>query len=153
MGRDGGRAPTPYTQRHASTLFLRVPALDWPRVKIGEKTEFRTLPRESSRVALAKCPTLVVAYERTGLGHYDAQTMVLEEHRYEPLFAISDDAEGIGREGFDSYDHFRRYWRARRHGVYRPMEKVHVWRLRPLRGGDVEFFGARLVDHLYGDWL
>jgi hypothetical protein len=153
MGSRGGSAPNPYRQRQASTLFLRVPNVDWTRVKIGEKTEFRTMPKESSRLISAKTPTPVVAYTVDGLGRYDAQLMVLEDHRYEPVFAIADDPDAIAREGFESYDHFRRYFRKRTKGVYRPMQPVHVWRVRRWAHYDHQRFGLRLLAHLYGDWL
>lgn len=160
MGSRGGNAPNPYAQHQAFTQFLRVPFIDWPRVKIGEKTEFRTKPRESSRILRANTPTPVVAYAINGSGEYDRKLMVLEEHRYEPLFAISDDSEAIAREGFETYDHFRRYWRKRRKGVYRPMERVHVWRVRrfhlgtdPFEADDESTLGVALFEHLYGDYL
>lgn len=153
MGSQGGNAPNPYTQRHASTLFLRVPTMDWARVKIGEKTEFRTRLREGSHLVAANTPTPVVAYTKSSLG-YDSKLMVLVEHKREPLFAIADDPEAIGREGFEDYDHFRRYWRKRRKGVYRPMELVHVWRVRPWdEKWDMGRFGNYLIGHLYRDWL
>lgn len=154
MGSQGGNAPNPYTQHKASTLFLRVPAEDWPRVKIGEKTEFRTRPKESSRLLTIYTPTPVVAYMRDGMGRYDANLMVLEERRFEPLFQISQDAEAIAREGFSSYDEFRRYWRKRRKGVYRPLERVWAWRVRLWdRGEDDRRFGLDLLHRLYGAWL
>lgn len=156
MGSHGGDAPNPYTQRHASTLFLRVPNGDWARVKIGEKTEFRTMPKESSRLLRCKTPTPVVAYTvRRALNQYDAALMVLQERRHEPLFAISENPEAITREGFASYDEFRRYWRARMKGVYRPMQMVRVWRVRPWdrEAGDALLFGLELLEHLYGDFL
>jgi hypothetical protein len=156
MGSRGGNAPNPWSQRQVSTLFLRVPFGDWPRVKIGEKTEFRTKPREGARLLTVKMPTPVVAYTVSPVRQeYDAQIMVLEERRYEPLFAIHDDEAAIHREGFESYDEFRRYWRKRRKGVFRPMEKVYVWRVRrwePHARDDIAF-GLRLLHALYGEFL
>lgn len=155
MGSHGGSGPNGLTQHQASTLFLRVPAVDWPRVRIGEKTEFRTMPRESSRLLTAYLPTPVVAYS-TGSGPFREtvhELMVLEERKHEPLFAISEDAEALAREGFESYDLFRRYWRARQRGVYRPMQKVWVWRVRRWESGDVIRQGAALLRQLYGEHL
>jgi hypothetical protein len=139
-------------QRQALTCFLRVPAEDWPRVKIGEKTEFRTRHRERVALVSIKPPTAVVAYADEGEGH-DWQVMVLEEYRYEPLFSITFDAEAVEREGFASYDDFRRYWRKREGGVYMPAEKVWVWRLRPMETGDTAMLGISLLHHLYGRFL
>lgn len=155
MGSRGGNAPNPWSQRQASTLFLRVPYDDWPRVKIGEKTEFRTKPREGARLLTVKTPTPVVAYAVSpSRGVHDGQLMVLERRRYEPLFAIAEDEEAIRREGFESYDEFRRYWRKRRKGVYRPMEKVYVWRVRRLGDfSDLTALGLVLMGHLYGEFL
>lgn len=149
-----GNAPKPYAQRKASTLFLRVPVEDWSRVSIGEKTEFRTMPREGSLLARAYLPTPVVAYcVKPPLNEYVNRLMVLLERRFEPLFAISEDQAAIEREGFNTYDEFRRYWRKRRKGVYRPMERVHVWRVRPYFEGDAELLGAAMFRRLYGDFL
>lgn len=148
-----GSAPKPYMQRKASTLFLRVPVEDWPRVVIGEKTEFRTLPREGSVLHKAYLPTPVVAYCVRPVDQYVNKLMVLLERRIEPVFAISDDPAAIAREGFESYDEFRRYWRKRRKGAYRPMERVQVWRVRPYTEGDMTILGAQMFRRLYGDFL
>lgn len=153
MGSRGGSAPNPYTQRSMSTLFLRVPRVDWARVKIGEKTEFRTQANEAVRIAKANTPTPVVAYSISLNRDHDAQLMVLERHRYEPLFAIAEDVEAIRREGYETYDEFRRYWRARLKGIYRPMQKVHVWRVRPWTETDELHFGPELLKRLYGDFM
>jgi hypothetical protein len=154
MGSRGGNAPNPWSQRQVSTLFLRVPFEDWTRIKLGEKTEFRTKPREGARLLSVKLPTPDVAYAHSLTVGYDGKLMVLEERRYEPLFAISQDEAAIQREGFASYDEFRRYWRKRRKGVYRPMERVYVWRVRPWQGNhDLTRMGTRVLHALYGDFL
>jgi hypothetical protein len=147
-----GNVARPYPQRTAKTLFLRVPRVDWPRVKIGEKTEFRTRPREGSDLLSVNPPTPVVAYSVDGNGKYDRQLMVLLERRFEPLFAITEDPDAIAREGFDSYEEFRAYWRRRRHGAYAPMERVFVWRVRLWEDDDDRTFGARLFTRLYGEY-
>lgn len=153
MAGNGGAAPRPYTQRFASTLFLRVPTGDWTQVKIGEKTEFRTMPGESSRLLKSYTPTPVVAYSITGSGVYDKKLMVLESWRREPLFEINNDLDALARENMASYDAFRRYWRARQHGVYRPLQIVHVWRVRQFLDKDIVAEGARLLRRLYGEFL
>lgn len=139
--------------KHASTAYLRVPHPDWPRVRLGAKTEFRTRHREACAAVIAKPPTPVVAYAENTSGTLDYQLMVLEDYRYEPVFNVSLDPEAVAREGFDSYDEFRRYWRARCDGAYMPTEKVWVWRLRPLAPGDLDMLGASLVAHLYGKFM
>jgi hypothetical protein len=140
--------------RHqVTTRYLRVPAEDWAAVRQGIKTEFRTRPREG---VLTKCnvPTPVVAYAtRRVAGATPTALMVLEERRYEPLFYLADDADGLAREGFPTYDHFRRYWRKRTGDSYRPTARVYVWRVRPWRAGDGHAFGASLLHELYGEHL
>ncbi len=128
--------------------------MDWPAVKIGAKTEFRTKPRESSRLLSCYTPTPVVAYAVNGRGEKDYELMVLESRRYEPLFVISQDQAAIAREGFETYDHFRRYWRKRCKGIYRPGEMVWVWTVRPWQGKhDAVRHGVAVLAHLYEDFL
>lgn len=145
-----------------STRFLRVPSFDWPAVKIGAKTEFRTKPREGSRLITCNTPTPVVAYSLSNgpLRQIVSKLMVLEERKFEPLFALAEDAEGLAREGFESYDHFRRYWRKRNKGRFVPMQRVWVWRVRPWRHapdewsrGDEDKMGEALIEELYGEHL
>lgn len=80
--------------------------------------------------------------------------LVLEERRYEPLFYLAEDPEGLAREGFETYGHFRTYWRRRtdRH-TYRPMTLVWVWRVRPWQPSDLPVFGESLLRELYGEHL
>lgn len=142
----------PLPQRQASTLFLRVPRIDWTRVKVGEKTEFRTRPREGSNLLNVNLPTPVVAYSQRPTGGYDTWLMVLLEKRYEPLFALASDPEGVAREGFDSYEEFRSYWRRRKRGRFKPMEHVYVWRVRNATPEDAEEFGPAIYHRLYGEY-
>jgi len=149
-----GTHPRPYHQSAAVTLFLRVPYVDWTRVKVGEKTAFRTRPGErSARVQHTELPTPIVAYATNGHGWYDRLLMVLEGHRVEPLFLATEDSEAIAREGFPTHHHFRRYWRKRRGGIYRPAELVHVWEVRRWEESDHVDMGRLLVDRLYGDFF
>jgi hypothetical protein len=139
-----------------STLFLHVPYGDWLRVKYGEKTEFRALDTRHTMAASAQMPTPVVAYTtwrpyQTAPHQYDGALMVLEEHRVEPLFLVGDEPGALAREGFPSYQHFRSYWEAR-HGVFRPTEHVHVWRLRCWQDSDEAAMGRLLLDRLYGQF-
>ena len=146
--------PKPYRpRRQVSTLYLRVPTDDWARVKIGEKTAFR-MPNGSQsvrqQVNRAPLPTPVLAYMLTPMPRYDCQLMVLEGHRLEPLYALIGDDEALAREGFPTYDHFRRYWRARWFGVWRETELVHVYEVRPWTDDDFEEMGKLLLERLYG---
>jgi hypothetical protein len=149
----GGSAPGPYRQREARTLFLRVPYIDWTKVKVGEKTEFRTAPHESSKITMANTPTPVVAYA-TNDDFYDAKLMVLEARRHEPLWEIANDFVGLAREGYaEDYEGFRRYWRKRQKGVYKPLQMVWVWQVTPFLESDIIVEGSRLLRRLYGEFL
>jgi hypothetical protein len=153
MAKYKGVAPKGGERAEAVTLFLRVPAVDWPRIVVGEKTEFRTTPREGSRMGKAKCPTPVVAY-RTRQGHdNDFKLLLLQEMRAEPLFAVSEVPESLAREGFETYDLFRRYWRARQRRPFVPLEVVQVWRVCLPTQRDYRDMGDRLLCQLYGPYL
>jgi hypothetical protein len=146
----------PFPRHQASTRFLRVPAEDWARVRIGEKTEFRTRPRERSNITTCALPTPVVAYTTRRSGDVDpfsTKLMVLLERRYEPLFNIAEDPGALEREGFESYAHFRSYWKARNGGKYVPMQRVYVWRVREFVENDTYVLGTELLRELYGEHL
>jgi hypothetical protein len=131
-----------------------VPVADWLRVKMGEKTAFRTFVNTRSvtaNITRAELPTPVVAYAHSAMG-YDCALMLLEGHRVEPVFEATQDPDAIAREGFANHHHFRRYWRKRRGGVFVPSEMVHVWELRPWEQADFDDMGRMLLDRLYGDF-
>lgn len=151
----------PFPRHQVSTRFLYVPAEDWPRVRLGEKTEFRTRPREGSNLLTCALPTPVVAYSRRMNGDvssHSTKLMVLTHRSLEPLFNISENPEALAREGFESYDDFRRYWRARNGGRdnnrFQPMQRVYAWRVRPFEAWlDHETLGVALLTELYGEHL
>lgn len=145
----------PFARHQASTRFLRVPAEDWPKVRFGAKSEFRTRPRDRTLLTTCELPTPVVAYTtpRDATRRWPSVLMVLEARRLEPLMAIDGDHEALARECQPDYAHFRRYWRARNHGRYAPLERVWVWRVRPFRAQDVVIEGARLLRALYGEHM
>lgn len=153
MASDGSRGPRPYTQRHARTLFVRVPADDWPLVRRGMKKEFRgQLGRQSALWANVACPTPVVAYAIVR-GSYDARLMILQSVRQEELGAITP--ESLQREGFETFEEFRRYWLRRERGgsKFKPTRKVFVYGIRPWHPTDELEMGLGLLKRLYGDFM
>lgn len=156
MGSKGGDAPNPYSERQVSTRFLRVPLIDWPNVKVGRKTEYRKATKRP--VIFPYTPTPVVAYTIRGQT-YDQRLMVLDAVHQETLWNIKDSAESLQREGFETYEDFRAYWK-QRHGTYLPLTVVYVYRVRPIDTGDetamaleLMALGGKLIEHLYGDFL
>lgn len=154
MGSQGGGGPNGLTQRHLRTLFLRAPYQDWAALTQGYKTEFRARPKGALRY---NAPTPVVLYAVSGLGRWTSKLMVLVEHRSERLVDIADQPESLLREGQESYDHFRRYWRARTRRPFRPLDKVEVFQLAPWPSGtqslQIDQLGRVLLERLYGDYL
>lgn len=140
---------------HAYTQYLRIPLVDWPAISQGRKTEFRAAGRHAAPARKLKAPAPVVGY---ALQRFRADTesrlFVLEEVWTEPLMAISP--ESLSREGFRTIREFRVYWNKRHTkpgSGFKPFSTVNVYRLRPWREGDRDWLGARLIEHLYGDWL
>lgn len=148
----GSGGPKPWRQSQLRTTFLRVPADDWPAVKIGAKTEFRTSGYHSSTLIGVKCPIPVVGYrvtnERTD---HDSLLLVLEQVWIEPLASLSD--ESLAREGFPDFAHFRRYWMGRTKRRFRPLDKVQAHRVRIFTQEDRGPMGDALLRHLYGEHL
>jgi hypothetical protein len=147
----------PYPQRQIVTRFLRVPAADWLAVKYGEKTEFRTRSVVMGTAGMW-FPSPIVAWaswrrgSQTSSYEREQQVMVFEEHRQERLFLVGEDRESLRREGFNTYEEFRRYWQTR-YGTLRADDLVHVWRVRCWTDDDDETMGRVLLDRLYGEYL
>lgn len=150
MANDGSRGPRPYTQRHARTVFVRVPAVDWPAVKRGIKREFRGSLGKQSALFSVKTPSPCVAYSIVR-GSHDARLMILEEVRQEQVGAISP--ESLAAEGFESFEEFRRYWMRRERSKFRPTKQVFVYRLRPWEMTDRDVMADLMLRRLYGDWM
>lgn len=152
MGTARSDSPKPWTQRKATTVFLRVPREDWAAVKLGAKTEFR-MPggRAMSQLWSVKPPTPVVAYVIRAGGTYDSRLMVLEDHWREAVAGITE--ESLTREGFPDMAHFRRYWMRRTRRRFRPLQEVSVFRVRPFDDHDVTPMGVRLLTRLYGEHM
>lgn len=151
MGSDGSNGPKPYTQRQASTVFLRVPTADWVEVKRGMKTEFRGSPGAMSGLKFVETPTPVVAYRLRQPDDYDAALMVLEDRWQEPLGSINE--ESLRREGFETFAEFRRHIVNRERRKFRLTRMVTVYRVRPWQSVDRERFGDLLLERLYGAFL
>lgn len=135
--------------RQAKSFVLEVPDEDWTRVKVGQAREFRTGGVKRS----INTPTPVVLYRERGDDREDSKLMLLEAHRFEPLFALADDPAACRRAGYDSYEFFRRAWRAHHDGHYAPMTMVNVWAVRPFMDSDIIVQGAKVLRELYGPWL
>lgn len=142
----------PWRQRKAATIFLRVPPGDWPAVKYGHKSEFRTGVRGHMEQAWKlKPPCPAVCYTLSPVTGYDARLMLLEDFYREPLGAISEDS--LRREGFASLAEFRRYFMERERRHFTPTRMICVFRVRPWRSSDAEPMAMRFLERLYGEWL
>lgn len=151
MGSRGGDAPNGLKQRKLQTLFLRAPFQDWASLTQGYKTEFRSKPK--GRALLLDAPTPIVLYTVSSLGRESHRLMVLVEHTTEHLIDIAEKPDSLLREGFETYDHFRRYWRARTKRPYRPLDTVEVFQLAPWAETERLRLGMVLLDRLYGAYL
>jgi hypothetical protein len=152
MGSRGGSQPTGLKGRETRTLFLRAPYIDWPALAQGRKTEFRTAPIGAIS-AMVHAPTPVVLYTVSPrLGHRAEMLVILAEHTVERLVDIADKPESLAREGHESYDSFRRYWRIRTKRPYRPLSKVAVFTLAPWSESEKQRLGSLLIDRLYGEY-
>lgn len=145
-------SPKPWRQFEARTIFLRVPADDWAKVKNGNKTEFRAGGGHSvTQLWNVVCPTPVVAWMARRNERYESALMVLEATWQEMVGAISE--ESLAAEGFPSMAHFRRYWMARTQQRFRPLQKVQVYRVRPMVADDEAILGRQLLRRLYSEHL
>lgn len=152
MASDGSKGPKPYRQRRTSTLFLRVPVSEWPQVKRGAKTEFRSAPGAQSQLLAVEPPMPVVAYSVDRRGNHDARLMVMEKMWREPLGAIS--AESLRAEGCANLAEFRRRWVLANRKRFTPTRIISVYVVRPWRDeADDRAMADRLLEHLYFEWL
>lgn len=93
---------------------------------------------------------LVVGYA-VSVGNHDSRLFVLEDTWQEMLGAISE--ESLANEGFPDMAHFRRYWMRRSKRRFRPLDKVQVYRVRPMMKGDLDALGSALIYRLYQEHL
>lgn len=150
MASDGSHGPRPFKQAKASTVFLRIPSVDWIAITHGLKSEFRASPSAVTQALNLDPPTAVVAYRKHPQYGYASKLMVLEETWQEPLAAITE--ESLKREGFPDLAHFRRYWIERERRRFAPTRKVRVFRVRPWQETDRALFADRLFARLYGSF-
>jgi hypothetical protein len=146
-------APGGYPRRQLSTLFLRVPLDDWNEIRVGAKREFRMRAKPGLMNLAEKCPTPVVAYSGNVDRGYGCKLAVLLAQRQERLVEIADSPTSLELEGFPSYDEFKRYWRTRHKGIYKPLQQVVVNTLRPWRDTDAQDLGRGLMRQLYGPYF
>jgi hypothetical protein len=142
-------SPRGLKKHNESTVFLRVPLVDWPKVAGGFKTEFR-VPGHNVRMSQLEAPTPVVAYAH-GQAAKRHQLMVLEATWTMPLGMISD--ESLEREGFPDLAHFRRYWMDRTKKRFSLLDTVQVFQVRPVGRDEHEALGRMLLRRLYGEYL
>lgn len=145
------RGPKPFKQTTARTIFLRVPTAEWPAVKNGLKTEFRSGGGNVSSLWRVETPAPVVAYSHSPARGYDHQLMLLEHCWREKLMEIGP--ESLKREGYPDFKAFRRAWMAREKRRFTPMAEVFVYRLRPWEESDRREMADALLKRLYGDFL
>lgn len=151
MAADGSHGPKPWTQRRASTIFLRVPTAEWINVRDGRKREFRASPRAVSKLWNVQPPCAVVAYRHHSAYGYQSKLMVLERTWEEPLGSISP--ESLEAEGFRTFADFRGYWVSREKTRFRPTRMIQVYVVRPFEQADVTDLGRSLFHRLYGEFL
>lgn len=147
-----GKGPKPYSQKRASTCFLRVPRGDWAAVRDGRKREFRSgVGKNISQMWSVSPPCPVVCYAVTRGSGYESALMVLEALWQEPLGAITP--ESLDREGFKSFAEFRRYFTLREKRHFTPTRIVQAYRVRPWQPPDADRMADLILRRLYGDWL
>lgn len=145
------RGPQPYTQRHTSTVFLRVPRAEWAAVTVGVKREFRASCGKHSALWNVPTPTPAIAYTIDTFGRYDSAIMVLERVWREPLGSITP--ESLAAEGFASIAEFRRHWMDREHRAFPPFRMTTVYRVRPWTESDDREMADAVLRRLYGDFM
>lgn len=151
-------------RRTVTNLPIRVPAMDWASVVVGEKRMFRCYSERKRDRCMpvvppeTECPRpcLLFSVRHNGPARsrrWEAAPGVLLSHRQEPLGSITSD--DLAAEGFEFLPAFRFYWQRRYRTVgWRPWEMVSVIEVRPCRsdGGDDQRLADWLLEHLYGDF-
>lgn len=145
-------------RRTVTNMPLRVPAVDWAKVVLGEKRMFRAYSASKRDRSLSvvppstECPRPCLFFTQHGSGRWEASPGVLLSHRQEPLGAITP--EDLVREGFEFLPAFRWYWKKRYPKLgWRPRDMVSVLEVRPWEHGDRMEFAERLLVELFGEWF
>lgn len=150
-------------RKNVGNLPIRVPAVDWSKVIVGEKRMFRTYSerggnRETAVVpADTECPRPVLLYavRHNGPGRsrrWEAKTGILMSHRQEPLGSITPG--DLALEGFEYLNAFRWTWKQRyKKTGWRPTDMVSVLQVRPVWPEDHDWIRDWAYDELYGEWL
>lgn len=128
---------------------ITVPRVDWSRVRIFEKCMWRSYSRRRTELVLPRPVVLFSEHPQTGA--VDSMVACLTETWQEMLGAISE--EDVAEEGFDSRRAFKLYFAERYpKGGFRPLEKVQVYRIRPLTDEDREAWLDEMWQRLYGSF-
>lgn len=137
----------------AVTAFLRVPWSDWVAVTTGAKTELRWTGKATPLPERFQCPEPVVGYTLHPFTHQPLVCLLMIEASWKELLG-SIGEESLAREGFDSLDDFRAYWKTRFHHSKRefaPLTQVVAYRVRPYEAGrDRRAMADMLFDRLWG---
>jgi hypothetical protein len=155
MGSQGGRYPNGLKGREAHTLFLRAPVCDWALLEQDLKQEFRMPWTPSLAKSYYFTPTLVVLYCTPPHSAPKSCLKVLLNRHEESLIDISKNKDALQREGFDTYDHFRGYWKGRMKNPYDPLQHVFVLQIAPptdhlLRKTAMCLLGRLYAEHSMG---
>lgn len=151
MASDGSRGPKPYTQRRASTIFVRVPTREWAALRYGGKREFRAGSGKVSALWNVETPVPAVAYTVDSLGRYEAALMVLEAVWREPLGAITE--ESLAAEGHETFGEFRLAWCRRERRRFPALTLTTAYRVRAWTADDDREMGDVMLRRLYGEFL
>ena len=143
--------PADLPQHTLRTLYLRVPSIDWAALSLGNKAEFR-LPLQGALGQWYVAPTPVVLYCATP-NRTRTKLAVLVAHRVERLVDIAEDGGGLFREGFETYEDFRRYWRRRTRKPYDPAQQVEVFQIEAWSDVWRWRLGPTVLERLYCDYL
>lgn len=153
----GGGSIAQEALRSVSNLPIKVPAVDWAPVSVGEKRMFRWYANGTAQLPAGETlprPCLLYAARRVQAAdeRWVAMPGVLTACRTEPLGSIK--AADVAAEGFEYLPAFRWYWKLRYKRLgWRPWDLVNVYEVRPLFEEDAEWAARWALDRLYGEWL
>lgn len=143
--------PANLPQHTISTLYLRAPLADWAALTQSHKAEFR-MPLRGAASEWYRPPTPVVLYCATPT-RTRVHLCMLVSHRKERLIDIAEDGDALIREGFETYEDFKRYWRKRTRKPYDAAKVVDVFQITPTWPGWEAQAGCVLLERLYDEFL